>query len=664
MSVRPRIALVSREVAPFGGGGIGTYVTATARALAPVADVTVFTTSLHERGYEELVGGGDPRVADLNVRFVPEPKPWNVSELDTHLHVWSGWVFEALIREYPGGGPDLVEFPDFLGEGFVTAQARRALDRRLRDTTVCVRLYTTSEMTSVLDGYVSDEFADRVTFELERYALANCDHVLWPGGDVLGTYRRRYGDDQIAEPALVRHTLGPDPGAPITTSGAERSTDGPLRLLFIGRLERRKGVLDLARAVAGLPRDDFRLTLLGGDTETAPLGQSMRAMLELMFGRDDRVELRDHVPREQLPSAIEDHDVVLLPSLWECWPAVGLEALERNRPLLTTPTGGFTEMVQQDRSGWQTRRVGAEPLARAIEDLLDHRERCAAIEARGLARDVHEALTDLEEIQARYVELAGAKRQRAASSASSPESRPLVSVIIPYYRLEGFIGSAVRSVLEQTYPSIELIIVNDGSLREADRIVFDLEERFPLRVLTTVNSGLGSARNTGVVHSLGEYVFFLDADNVASPRLVERCVEVLEAAPHYVYATSWSRYIDDRGEQWGAPGSGYRPLGNWSPLVHEKNTAGDAAALFRRSVFVERGIWFSQELTSFEDWAFYRRLHERGLFGQVIPEALLDYRVRSGSMMREFGSPNLERLHGEMRAYLMEDEAEWTSSNA
>jgi hypothetical protein len=48
----------------------------------------------------------------------------------------------------------------------------------------------------------------------------------------------------------------------------------------------------------------------------------------------------------------------------------------------------------------------------------------------------------------------------------------------------------------------------------------------------------------------------------------------------------------------------------------------------------------------------------------VIPEALLDYRVRSGSMMREFGSPNLERLHGEMRAYLMEDEAEWTSSNA
>jgi hypothetical protein len=47
----------------------------------------------------------------------------------------------------------------------------------------------------------------------------------------------------------------------------------------------------------------------------------------------------------------------------------------------------------------------------------------------------------------------------------------------------------------------------------------------------------------------------------------------------------------------------------------------------------------------------------------VVPEQLVEYRVRGGSMMREIGAPNVERLHGEMRAYLIEDEADWTSSN-
>ena len=191
--------------------------------------------------------------------------------------------------------------------------------------------------------------------------------------------------------------------------------------------------------------------------------------------------------------------------------------------------------------------------------------------------------------------------------------------------------------------------------------MLELAERYGLELVTQPNSGLGAARNAGAAQSRGEYVFFLDADNVATPTFVERCVGVLEADSSLAYATSWARYIDATGSQWGAPGRGLRPLGNWSRLVEERNVAGDAAAVFRRDLF-DRGLRFSRELTSFEDWAFYRRLRRAGLVGHVIPEPLLDYRIRGDSMMREVGAPNAERIGGEIRARLAEAEIAWTAS--
>jgi hypothetical protein len=82
--------------------------------------------------------------------------------------------------------------------------------------------------------------------------------------------------------------------------------------------------------------------------------------------------------------------------------------------------------------------------------------------------------------------------------------------------------------------------------------------------------------------------------------------------------------------------------------------------VFRRRLF-DQGLCFSQELTSFEDWAFYRRLRRAGLIGHVIPEPLLDYRIRDDSMMRELGAPNAERIEGEIRARLTEAQIAWTA---
>ena len=225
----PRIVFVSREVYPFDSAGLGNYVLFTAAALASVAEVTIVTSTLHERRYRELAEAGDPRLPEgVRFEFVAEPAPAEAGDWYGALHLWSARAFEALARLHPGGGPDLVEFPDYLGEACVTAQAAQTLDPRLRNTLVCVRAYTSSEMCAVLDGHVPDGRDDRLLFELERFALRHADRFLWPGGGVLATYRGFYGADAIAPAAEVPHTVipGPEPDWPRapTASGCASST--------------------------------------------------------------------------------------------------------------------------------------------------------------------------------------------------------------------------------------------------------------------------------------------------------------------------------------------------------------------------------------------------------------------------------------------------------
>jgi len=206
-------------------------------------------------------------------------------------------------------------------------------------------------------------------------------------------------------------------------------------------------------------------------------------------------------------------------------------------------------------------------------------------------------------------------------------------------------------------------LVNDGSFEERDWIVGELAARLPVVVVSQMNQGLGAARNLGVLQSQGRYVFPLDCDNIAEPEFVARCVEVLERRPDVAYVTSWSSYIDEDGAPRAGPDLGYQPLGNQTGLTCEDNVAGDAAAVIRRRLF-DAGFRYSEELTSFEDWAFYRQLREAGHFGAVIPERLFRYRVREDSMQARIAQPRRVRLEGEINALIRENQVRWTSSSA
>ena len=96
---------------------------------------------------------------------------------------------------------------------------------------------------------------------------------------------------------------------------------------------------------------------------------------------------------------------------------------------------------------------------------------------------------------------------------------PRISVIVPVYRVEQYLGKCVRSLLEQTYKDFEIILVNDGSPDSCPDMINDFQEKYPNTILSLhkTNGGLGDARNYAIPYANGDYISFVDSDDTVEP---------------------------------------------------------------------------------------------------------------------------------------------------
>lgn len=102
------------------------------------------------------------------------------------------------------------------------------------------------------------------------------------------------------------------------------------------------------------------------------------------------------------------------------------------------------------------------------------------------------------------------------------KKKSLVSIIVPAYNAEKFIDKCIRSVLNQSYPNLELILVDDGSTDETGKICEEYASKDTrVWVIHKKNSGVSAARNMGLSSAIGEYVVFLDSDDWLDEDIVE-----------------------------------------------------------------------------------------------------------------------------------------------
>ncbi|HWO47940.1 MAG TPA: glycosyltransferase family A protein, partial [Solirubrobacterales bacterium] len=129
---------------------------------------------------------------------------------------------------------------------------------------------------------------------------------------------------------------------------------------------------------------------------------------------------------------------------------------------------------------------------------------------------------------------------RVRREARVDPAAPLVSVVIPCWNQAHYLGEAIESALSQSYPSLEVIVVDDGSEDNSAAVA----ARFPgVRCLRQGNSGVAAARNRGLAEAGGEYAVFLDADDRLLPDALAVGVRELEARPETAFAAGMPRDI-------------------------------------------------------------------------------------------------------------------------
>lgn len=207
-------------------------------------------------------------------------------------------------------------------------------------------------------------------------------------------------------------------------------------------------------------------------------------------------------------------------------------------------------------------------------------------------------------------------------------SSPLVSIVVPCYNAEPFIGATLDSVLAQTFVDWECIVVDDastdGSAAVIERYAKDNTRVRP--VLLTANGGAAKARNAGLAAVRGKYLAFLDADDLWLPQKLDKQVAFLRATGAALTHTSY-RFVDDNGAllRGGVNASDRVDLHSYM-----RNTEiGMSTSLID---LAKVGEFSFRDIRICQDTHLWLVLLLRGLVSRGLPEPLVHYRVRPGQI--------------------------------
>ena len=227
---------------------------------------------------------------------------------------------------------------------------------------------------------------------------------------------------------------------------------------------------------------------------------------------------------------------------------------------------------------------------------------------------------------------------------------PKISIVIPMYNVEKYIGDCLESILHQSFTDYEIIVVDDGSTDGSAEITGSiLREVVPHRFIKQPNAGLSAARNTGLKAANGEYVFFLDSDDWLEKDALERLVkhihgedlicfsgrkwyqdtqmyEVADELQSVTYPTGWEYYNENALQS------------RRFPFVCV------VLRLYRRKFLMEKKLYFTEGIYH-EDNMFTPYVCLYAQATKVVNESLYVYRIRGGSITTQ---PKLKNIQDKL----------------
>lgn len=230
-------------------------------------------------------------------------------------------------------------------------------------------------------------------------------------------------------------------------------------------------------------------------------------------------------------------------------------------------------------------------------------------------------------------------------------TKALVSIIIPFYNAASFLSQTIQSALDQTWSSIEIILVDDGSTDESLEIAKKIKSN-KIIVIQQKNSGASAARNSGLLHAKGEYIQFLDADDLLSPTKIELQMEQLVDENNAISFGTCVHFKNGTSHTKGVLSEHIGFNENELPITFVKKLYGGYSSipagmveihswLCPRSVIEMAGQW-NEKLTVDDDGEFFLRVILNASKIKYCQEAILFYRKHeTASLSNSSGLSNI-----------------------
>lgn len=206
-----------------------------------------------------------------------------------------------------------------------------------------------------------------------------------------------------------------------------------------------------------------------------------------------------------------------------------------------------------------------------------------------------------------------------------------MSVIIPAYNQSHFLSKSIKSVLDQTYREFELIVVDDGSTDDTRQVALSFQHP-GIQYLYQENAGLSAARNTGVRHSCGEFLTYLDSDDLFTSKKLELLVEKLKGNPELGFVAGQAILIDENDQPLDnifdtPPPDEPSDLLYWNPF--------HVCSTMVRRTWQDRAGPFDESLRAYEDWDMWLRLALIGCKMGWVAEPVSLYRFHTAQMTQD-----------------------------
>jgi glycosyltransferase involved in cell wall biosynthesis len=218
---------------------------------------------------------------------------------------------------------------------------------------------------------------------------------------------------------------------------------------------------------------------------------------------------------------------------------------------------------------------------------------------------------------------------------------PLVSVVIPCYNAAAFLRETIASVLAQSLEDVEILCVDDGSSDSTTDVIASFSDP-RIRAFRQENAGVSVARNRGIAAARGDYIAFLDADDLFEPLNLDRKVAFLESEPTYGLVYAQELIFDSESGRVMGQSRGW-PVPELRDLLEMRAGINSPSSVVVRTSLIRAIGGFDPSLSTSADWDAWIRLAARTRFG-YIDEILSRYRTHEGQMHL-----NIDRMSADIR---------------